>query len=100
MVTLSTSNAGKRIRVVVEDNGCGIEPHVLAQMFDAFEQAEPAREKFGGLGLGLAIAKGLVLLHGGSIRAESEGEGKGARVTVELPLLGESREEPGLFTPS
>jgi two-component system CheB/CheR fusion protein len=61
----------------------GIEPQFLERIFDAFEQVESRRE---GLGLGLAISKAIVEMHNGSIRAESEGLGKGATLLIDLPL--------------
>jgi PAS domain S-box-containing protein len=73
--------------VVVKDTGTGIPAPFLAHIFEPFLQADtrPSRE-YGGLGLGLAITKRLVELHGGTITAESEGENKGATFTVVLPL--------------
>ena len=72
--------------LVVEDTGVGIAPEFLDQVFDRFRQADasPTREH-GGLGIGLAIAKELVELHGGFVRAESAGRGQGARFSVVLP---------------
>jgi len=79
---------GTRLLVVeVRDTGVGIPPEVQPRLFHAFEQGgESTTRRFGGLGLGLAISKGLVGLHGGRIAARSEGTGKGATFTVELPL--------------
>jgi PAS domain S-box-containing protein len=71
--------------VTVTDNGIGIEPDALARIFDAFEQAdESVTRQFGGLGLGLAISKALIGLHGGKLRASSAGPGQGSTFTVEL----------------
>lgn len=71
----------------MRDNGVGIEPATISRLFSAFEQGSvTVTRQFGGLGLGLAIAKQLVLLHNGSIEAASEGLGKGATFTVRLPL--------------
>lgn len=76
----------ERVSITIRDNGAGIEPHVLPRIFDAFEQGDPRiTRQFGGLGLGLAISKALVELHGGTIRAESAGPGHGATFTIELP---------------
>jgi signal transduction histidine kinase len=71
----------------VEDTGVGITPEILPRLFDVFAQAEASlgRSK-GGLGLGLAVVKGLVELHGGRVRAASDGPGRGARFTIWLPL--------------
>jgi PAS domain S-box-containing protein len=75
-------------RVIVADTGEGIEPALLARIFSPFEQGDASTtRKHGGLGLGLAIVRQLVELHGGTIRAESEGVGKGATFTVDLPVL-------------
>ena len=73
--------------IEVSDSGLGIEPEALGRIFNAFEQAERSiTQQFGGLGLGLAISKALVELHGGRIEAYSEGRGKGATFRVRLPL--------------
>lgn len=78
---------GNFARLVVEDYGRGIGPSVLPRIFDRFWQEDTSsRRSHGGLGLGLSIVKHLVDLHGGSVIAESEGEGKGARFTISLPL--------------
>jgi two-component system CheB/CheR fusion protein len=75
------------VLIEVCDSGIGIEPESLARIFQAFEQAERSiTRKFGGLGLGLAISRALVELHGGQIEAHSAGLGKGATFRVRLPL--------------
>jgi signal transduction histidine kinase len=72
----------------VSDTGQGIEPGLLAAIFDRFRQADGVSSRGqGGLGLGLAIVRHLVELHGGHVRAESDGVGRGARFVVELPVL-------------
>jgi CheY-like chemotaxis protein len=77
----------RRATVAVTDTGIGIDPEMLSQMFEAFSQADRTLDRSrGGLGLGLALAKGLVELHGGQVRAESEGPGRGTTVTLLLPL--------------
>jgi PAS domain S-box-containing protein len=74
------------VEVTVTDTGAGIRQEFLPHIFERFEQGNPSiTRRFGGLGLGLAIARHLVELHGGTIDAQSEGEGKGARFTVRLP---------------
>ena len=74
--------------LTVEDDGMGIEPAVLPEIFDPFRQAEDSlTREHRGLGLGLAIVRHLVELHGGSVSAASAGKGKGASFTVLLPLL-------------
>jgi signal transduction histidine kinase/CheY-like chemotaxis protein len=75
-----------RCEVRVEDKGIGIPPDILPRIFNAFEQGEAhITRQFGGLGLGLAISRALVELHGGAIRAESAGQGQGATFVIELP---------------
>lgn len=76
----------------VEDSGQGMEPDAMERIFRPFEQAEVSiTRQFGGLGLGLAISKALVEMHGGTIEAHSEGKGKGSTFRVRLPLVKESR---------
>jgi PAS domain S-box-containing protein len=71
----------------VADSGIGVDPALLPQLFQPFMQGERSIDRTGGgLGLGLALVKGLVELHGGSVRAESAGRGTGAEFTVRLPL--------------
>ncbi len=82
-IALSRSGASAEIRI--RDHGRGIAPELLPHVFDRFRQGGMA-EKHGGLGLGLAIARHLVELQGGTIAAASEGEGKGATFTLRLPL--------------
>ncbi|MBH8552848.1 PAS domain S-box protein [Nostocaceae cyanobacterium CENA357] len=76
------------IQIRVVDTGKGIDPNFLPHVFDYFRQADSATtRKFGGLGLGLAIVRQLVELHGGTVLVESPGEDQGATFTVQLPLL-------------
>ncbi len=82
-------------KVTVQDNGLGIEPEFLPSVFDRFRQADSSTTRnFGGLGLGLAIVRHLVELHGGTVRAESEGSGKGATFFAMFPLLPEPTQVP------
>lgn len=75
------------VEVEVTDTGIGIDPAVLPKIFGAFEQGDRGiTRRYGGLGLGLAISKAIVDLHGGQIVAMSEGIGKGATVSVRLPV--------------
>ncbi|MEG4200652.1 PAS domain S-box protein [Microcoleus sp. Pol12A5] len=77
-----------RAQITVTDTGKGIEPDFLPYVFDYFRQADSTMtRKFGGLGLGLAIVRHLVELHGGTVKSDSSGEGKGATLTVRIPLM-------------
>jgi signal transduction histidine kinase len=88
-IRLSVASLGAEACVAVEDNGVGIEPGLLDRIFEPFVQVE-RREAggSGGIGIGLALAKALVQLHGGQIRAQSDGPGKGSRFVVSLPRAG------------
>ena len=84
-VAVELRRAGPSITLTVTDDGKGIAPHALPFVFDRFRQADASITRaFGGLGLGLSIARHLVELHGGTIDAESEGDGKGSRFTLTL----------------
>jgi PAS domain S-box-containing protein len=86
-VDVSLETARGRAHVIVQDSGIGIERDKLDQIFDRFWQAaKPRTRRQEGLGLGLAIVRHIVEQHGGSVRAESDGAGRGARFVVELPL--------------
>lgn len=87
-VRVTTRPAGEgRVEIEVVDTGKGISPDALPHIFDAFEQGEPAvTRQFGGLGLGLSIAKAVVDRHGGIIRAASDGPDLGSAFVVTLPL--------------
>ena len=96
-ITVRTRNADEgRLVVEVRDTGIGIAADLLPKVFDAFEQEHVPVAGQGGLGLGLAISKALVDLHGGRIRASSDGRGRGASFTVELTLTRTVEEPPGL----
>jgi signal transduction histidine kinase/ActR/RegA family two-component response regulator len=76
-----------RAEVSVADSGSGIAPDVLPHVFEVFTQAEQSLDRsMGGLGVGLAVVKGLIDLHGGEVTARSEGEGRGSEFTLSLPL--------------
>ena len=92
-MTVSSSNIGSDLRVVVRDTGVGIEARDLARIFDPFARIEPGKKQGNGLGLGLSIVKGLVAAHGGRVLALSEGPGHGARFVVELPTAPAAAEE-------
>jgi PAS domain S-box-containing protein len=81
------ARVNSHIEIRVNDSGLGIRPEFLPHVFERFRQADSSStRRYGGLGLGLAIVKQLVELHGGSVRAYSEGEGRGASFVVNLPL--------------
>jgi two-component system CheB/CheR fusion protein len=86
-ITVESRNEGGDILVSVSDNGMGIDPTRLIDIFEAFRQGDTSiTRRFGGLGLGLAIAKAAVEALGGSISASSQGKDRGATFTVRLPL--------------
>jgi len=87
--------------IAVCDTGCGIAGEFLPHLFERFAQGEsPGTRQHGGLGLGLAIARHLVELHGGIITAASDGEGRGATFTVEIPLNTSLGADPALKSPA
>jgi two-component system CheB/CheR fusion protein len=86
-VEVSIGRVGRHFQLAVSDTGQGIPPEFLPYVFDRFRQAEGSRARTQpGLGLGLAIVRQLVELHGGSVTAESRGEGQGSTFTIELPI--------------
>jgi signal transduction histidine kinase/ActR/RegA family two-component response regulator len=93
-INVRVERDGPNATVTVSDTGQGIEPEFLPRVFDRFRQADSSTTRsFGGLGLGLAIVRHLVELHGGTVSAESEGVGKGATCSASFPLLSD-RAEP------
>jgi signal transduction histidine kinase len=85
-VTVDVSGSDGFAALTVTDTGIGIPPAFLPYVFDKFRQADASfTRQHGGLGLGLAIARHLIELHGGSIEARSVGEGNGATFVVRLP---------------
>ena len=99
-VSVTLARADGHAEVTVSDTGAGIHPDFLPYVFDRFRQGDSSTaRRQSGLGLGLSIVRHLVELHGGTVRAESEGEGRGSTFTVDLPLLriaefGSRNEEP------
>jgi signal transduction histidine kinase len=86
-IRVRLERAGSQARIIVSDTGKGIGPAFLPYVFERFRQADGSSTRsHSGLGLGLAISRHLVEMHGGAIRAASRGEGQGATFTVELPL--------------
>ncbi len=89
-ITVRISQEGSHTKLTVKDTGQGIDAEFLPRVFDRFRQADSSTTRsFGGLGLGLAIVRHLVELHGGTVSAESEGVGKGATFSARFPLLSE-----------
>jgi signal transduction histidine kinase/CHASE1-domain containing sensor protein/ActR/RegA family two-component response regulator len=87
-VTVKVTQANAAVEISVTDTGQGISRDFMPYVFDRFSQADSTTTRHhGGLGLGLAIARHLVEIHGGTIRAASRGEGQGATFTITLPLL-------------
>ena len=85
---LKTELQDGHVLLSVIDDGIGMAPNLAARVFDLFAQAERTPDRSsGGLGLGLALVKNLVELHGGKVNCDSAGQGKGSRFTVHLPLL-------------
>jgi CheY-like chemotaxis protein/two-component sensor histidine kinase len=86
-VNVRLDGVGSLAQITITDTGQGIHPEFLPSLFKRFRQADTSKTRSqGGLGLGLAIVRHLVELHGGSVYATSEGEGKGSTFTVQLPL--------------
>jgi len=89
-VRLLAEHDGARVRVRVRDNGVGIAAEHLPRLFEMFSQVETTFERSGGLGIGLALSRALVELHGGRIEAASDGPGTGAEFVVTLPAFDEA----------
>jgi signal transduction histidine kinase/ActR/RegA family two-component response regulator len=86
-VTVSIARAGDTDTIQVRDNGAGIEPQFIPYMFEPFRQADAASTRsHGGLGIGLTIVRRLTEMHGGTVSVASDGPGKGATLTVTLPV--------------
>jgi signal transduction histidine kinase len=95
-VVVAVEPVNGHAELTVADTGAGIPSAFLPYVFDKFRQADGTfTRQYGGLGLGLAIARHLVELHGGSVEAKSEGEGKGATFVVRLPLVEEQADQRG-----
>jgi PAS domain S-box-containing protein len=94
-VRVELTQVGPQAVIRVMDTGKGIQPQFLLHLFDYFRQEDSSTtRKFGGLGLGLAIVRQIVELHGGTVQAESEGENQGATFTVKLPLAPQLKAAP------
>jgi PAS domain S-box-containing protein len=89
----ATREGDHRISVAVRDDGIGIPAAALPNIFDIFSQVDRSIERStGGLGIGLALVKGLVEMHGGTVEAASPGQGKGSTFTIKLPVLNDRAE--------
>jgi signal transduction histidine kinase len=86
-VRVSGKPVGDGVEIRVRDHGIGIRPEMIERVFDLFVQPQALERAAGGLGLGLAIVKNLVTSHGGSVRVESDGPGKGSEFIVILPSM-------------
>jgi PAS domain S-box-containing protein len=87
-IDVRAKRIGDRVRISVKDTGVGIQPELLPRVFELFVQGERRMERSqGGLGIGLAIVRNLVALHGGTVRAVSDGPGKGSEFIVDLPII-------------
>jgi PAS domain S-box-containing protein len=99
-IRLTATRERDLVQVTVQDNGTGIPAFALPNIFDMFSQVDRSIERStGGLGIGLALVKGLVEMHGGTVEAASLGQGKGSTFTVRLPAA-EDRAESSLGAPA
>jgi len=102
-ISITTRREGGEAIISVKDNGIGIAPNALSQVFDMFMQVDRStRRSQGGLGIGLTLVRSLVGMHGGSVEARSEGPGLGSEFIVRLPLLIDQRastEQPRRMKP-
>src|SRR6185295_5270446 len=95
LVQVTLQRINSHVEIVVNDTGVGIKSDFLPHVFDRFRQADGSTTRnYGGLGLGLAIVRHLVELHGGTAWAESEGDQQGAKFTVRLPSMTASEHQP------
>jgi PAS domain S-box-containing protein len=86
-IKIQEESSGGDVILSVRDTGIGMEPKILARAFEPFTQGDHGIDRSpGGLGLGLPLVKGLIELHGGDVRAASEGPGRGSELTMRLPL--------------
>jgi CheY-like chemotaxis protein len=94
-IAVQVRREGPHVLLAVRDNGTGISPEALPRLFEMFSRGDRATGgDEGGLGVGLALARRLAEMHGGSIGAHSDGPGRGSEFTVRLPLAAEQRERP------
>ena len=86
-VCVETARENGHVRVTVSDNGCGMTPEMLEHVFEPFFSVRRGGSERSGMGLGLSITHAIIDAHGGRIRAESDGPGKGSRFIIELPII-------------
>jgi len=106
-ISVKLSSAGEVAVLTVTDDGIGLPPDMLERVFDMFAQVNQSLDRSqGGLGIGLALVRSLVSLHGGAVSVQSPGPGEGSTFTITLPLVhdsapvaGAALASPGLFTP-
>jgi len=97
-IEVAIDSSDERARLTVRDTGEGFDPDFLPRLFGRFQQADSSTtRRHGGLGLGLSIVANLARMHGGSVRASSDGKGKGATFVVELPLSGQEPAPVGIL---
>ena len=93
-IDISAERVHGEIHIKVKDNGVGIPKEQIGKVFEMFAQVGSAGDTFGGLGIGLALAKQLTEMHGGTIEARSDGESLGSEFTVRLPTINDSAPVP------
>lgn len=99
-VEITLTREGKFAVLVVKDDGEGIDPAFLPRVFEMFRQADASSDrKHSGMGIGLALVRQLVGLHGGAVTAKSAGVGKGAEFTIKIPLSEETKPRPKTTRP-
>ncbi|MFO0609976.1 MAG: ATP-binding protein [Polyangiales bacterium] len=99
-IDVSVAREGAEAVVRVRDSGVGIPPHMLSQVFDLFTQVDVSLDRSqGGLGIGLALVRRLVGMHGGRVEARSEGEGRGSEFVVRLPAIDAPADRPAVTDP-
>ena len=95
-IRLEARRAADHLEIVGADDGVGMAPEIVPYVFDLFTQDERSLERSqGGLGIGLSLVRGMIEMHGGSVRAESGGRGQGSRFTMRLPVAANLAPAPG-----
>src|SRR5690348_14013183 len=86
LIVVSATLGAEELTLSVKDTGIGLSPDNISEVFEMFSQVDSAIDRSeGGLGIGLALVKGLVALHGGTVEAQSPGVGRGSTFTIHLP---------------